>query len=317
MPGSPASGSPRTSDDALEVVATVNVMVTGGAGFIGSMLVDRLLAGGHHVEVVDDLSTGSLGNLASARHDSGGRLKIHQCDVRDDAFVALITRHRPELVFHLATCTARGEETSAAVSAEIDVVGTVQLLEGVRAARVRKVVTTGSLRAGSSTSLRAATREMAVELIRREREVGGIECTVIDLPTVYGPRQQRGRESSVVATFAERFAHEQPCVVHGSGDQTRDLLYVDDAVDALAKAIDRGDGLRLAVGTGSQTSVRSLYRAMAAVAGVTDDPVPGAARPDEPGAVPADPSRAKLYLGWEPFTTLAEGLTDTMVSASR
>ena len=294
----------------------MNVLVTGGAGFIGSMLVDRLLAVGHAVEVVDDLSTGSLANLASARHDSGGRLKIHQCDVRDDAFVELMVRHRPEIVIHLATCTARGEHTTVADSAEIDVVGTVRLLEGVRAAGVRKVIVTGSLRAGISTDLRAATRELAVELVLRERDALGIECTAIDLPTVYGPRQQRGRESSVVATFAERLAHEQPCVVHGSGEQTRDLLYVDDAVDALVKAIDRADGLRVAIGTGTQTSIRSLYRAMAAVAGVTDDPVPGAPRPGEPGAVPADPARAKLYLGWEPFTPLAEGLIDTLVSVT-
>ncbi len=294
----------------------MNIVVTGGAGFIGSMLVDRLLAVGHHVEVVDDLSTGSLANLASARHDSGGRLKIHQCDIRDDAFVELVVRHRPELVFHLATCTARGDALPSARSAEIDVVGTVQLLEGVRAAGVRKVVTTGSLRAAFSDSLRAATRQMAVELVLREREVRGTECTVIDLPTVFGPRQRRGHESSVVATFAERLVHEQPCVVHGTGEQTRDLLFVDDAVDALVKAIDRGDGLRIAVGTGTQTSIRSLYRAMAAVAGVTAEPVPGAARSDEPGAVPADPSRAKMYLGWAPFTPLAEGLTDTLVSAT-
>ena len=106
-------------------------------------------------------------------------------------------------------------------------------------------------------------------------------------------------------------------MIHGSGDQTRDLLHVDDAVDALVRAATVADGLQLAVGSGQQTSIRSLHRAMNAIAGQDSDPVPGAERPDEPGAVPVDPSRAKIYLGWEPFTSLAEGLTDTLTGGRR
>ncbi len=294
----------------------MHILVTGGAGFIGSTLVDRLLAGGHHVDVVDDLTTGGLANLADARRDGDGRLKIHQCDIRDDAFPALLARREPEVVVHLATCTSRDEaEVSSAASAAIDVVGTVQVVDGARAAGVRKIVTTGSLRAAVSTSIRAAARQIAVDLVIGARAIGP-ECTVIDLPTVFGPRQRPGREGAVVATFAERMAAGLPCVVHGDGEQTRDLLYVDDAVDALAKAIESGDGLRLAVGTGVQTSVNDLFGALAAVAGADAEAVSGARRDDEPGAVVADPSRAAIYLGWEPFTPLAEALTDTLVSVS-
>lgn len=293
----------------------MNILVTGGAGFIGSALVDRMLAVGHQVEVVDDLSAGSLSNLAAARRDAAGNLKFHQCDVTDAGLVGIIERRRPEVVFHLATCTDRGPDVTVAQRAQIDLVGTIQLLEGARSAGVRKVVVAGSARAAVGTSTAAITREMAVELALRNRETSDVETTVIDLPTVFGPRQRCGRESSVVACFAERLVHGLPCVIHGSGEQTRDLLYVDDAVDALVKASTSADGLRIAVGTGIQTSIRNLHKAMAAVIGSAVEAVSGAGRPDEPGSVVVDPARAAIYLNWASFTPLAEGLTDTLVSA--
>ena len=294
----------------------MNVLVTGGAGFIGSVLVDRLLAEGHHVEVVDDLSTGTLGNLAAARAEASGRLKIHQCDVRDRAMTDLIVRRRPEVVFHLAGATDRRSPRDHGQAADVDFVGTVRVLDGAAAAGVAKVVTVGSVRADVTGSVGAGIRRMATELCDRFRTAHDLQCTVVDLPTVYGPRQQPGREGSLVATFAHRLVHRLPCVIHGTGDQTRDLLYVDDAVDALDKAAAAGAGLRIAVGTGLQTSVRNLHRAMAAIVGSSPEVVHGARRPDDPDAVPVDPARARMYLGWEPFTSLAEGLTDTLVAVT-
>ncbi len=293
----------------------MNILVTGGAGFIGSALVDRMLAEGHQVEVVDDLSAGTLSNLQDARRDSGGNLRLHQCDITDDGFVDVVVRRQPEVIFHLARCTDRTDHPSVARRAEIDVVGTVEVLEGARRAGVRKVVMAASVRATTRTSMASIVREQAVELVLEHRTLHGTECTVIDLPTVFGPRQRCGAESSVVACFAERMVRGQPVVLHGSGEQTRDLLFVDDAVDALVRAATAGDGLRIAVGTGTQTSVRSLVRAMAAIMGSEAEPVAGPARPDEPGAVVVDPARSEMYLGWRPFTPLAEALTDTLVSA--
>ena len=290
----------------------MNVLVTGGAGFIGSVLVDRLLAEGHHVEVADDLSTGSLGNLGPARAEASGRLKIHQCDVRDVAMTDLIVRRAPEIIFHLAASTDRRGAVDNGAHAGIDVIGTIRVLDGATAADVTKVVVAGSASAHVRTTIAAAVRRMPGQLCEQYRETSGLECTVVDLPTVYGPRQQPGREGSLVATFADRLVRGLPCVVHGTGEQTRDLLYVDDAVDALDKAAAAGAGLRIAVGTGKQTSVRSLCRAMAAIVGVTPEIVHGAPRPGEPGVVAIDPSRAAMYLGWEPFTSLPEGLTDTL-----
>ncbi len=295
----------------------MKILVTGGAGFIGSSLVDRILAGGHQVDIVDDLRSGTLGNLAAARSEASGRLKIHQLDVRDDSLRDLLVHRRPEVVYHLATNTDRSGSLSTSASASVDLVGTVQVLEAALAAGTDKVVLAGSARARSGRSARHAMRAMVDDLAVRYREVHGLEHTIVVLPTVFGPRQRPGRESAVVATFAERLVHGQPCVVHGSGDQSRDLLYVDDAVDALVKAATSADGLSIDVGTGRQTPIGSLLRAMAAMVGRDDEPVPGAARIDEPGTVPVDPSRAELYLGWKAFTPLAEGLTDAVVALDR
>ncbi len=292
----------------------MKVLVTGGAGFIGSTLVDRILASGHEVDVVDDLSTGSFANLAEARREASGRLKIHQCDVCDDQLVDLIARRQPEVVYHLAGPTRRGDRLPTVRSLASVVVGAAQALEGARAAGARKIVVAGSARGAMGDTVRATGQRTVVELADQYRRLHGLEHTVVVLPTVFGPRQHRGTESAVVATFAERLVTGQPCVVHRGGEQTRDLLYVDDAVDALVKAADHGDGLQVEVGTGVQTSIGDLYRAMAAVVGTDAEPVPGAARPDDPDAVPIDPARAELYLGWVSWTALAEGITDTIVA---
>lgn len=295
----------------------MKILVTGGAGFIGSSLVDRILASGHHVDVVDDLRSGTIGNLAGARAEASGRLKIHQLDVRDDSLCDLLAHRRPDVVYHLATDTDRTGAVSASASASRDLAGTVQVLEAALAGGTGKVVLAGSARARSGGSARRAIRSLVDELAVRYRELHGLEHTIVVLPTVFGPRQRTGREGGVVATFAENLVRGEPCVVHGSGQQSRDLLYVDDAVDALVKAATAADGLSVDVGTGRQTSVLSLHRAMAAMVGSTDDPVLGAARSDEPGAVTVDPSRAELYLGWKSFTPLAEGLTDAVVALDR
>lgn len=292
----------------------MRTLVTGGAGFIGSTLVDRLLASGHHVDVVDDLSTGSFANLADARRESSGRLKIHQHDVCDDGVVDVIARREPEVVFHLAGPTRRSQPVTPPRALATVVVGAAQVFEAAVQAGARKVVVAGSARAQLGDTVRAAAARAVVDLADLHRRRHGLEHTVVLLPTVFGPRQHRGTEASVVATFAERLVTGQPCVLHRGGTQTRDLLYVDDAVDALVKAVDRGDGLEVGVGTGTQTAIVDLHRAMAAIVGADVEPVPGAARPDDPDAVVVDPERARIYLGWEPWTPLAEGLTDTIVA---
>lgn len=303
----------------------MRALVTGGAGFIGSTLVDRLLAEGYEVDVVDDLSTGTLANLAAARA-SGGALKFHQLDVRSADLVQLMTLRRPEVVFHLAA------QISVALSveqplldAEVNVLGSLRALEGARAAGSRKVVFAAS---GGTLYGDTAPEELPVneghvqaprspyglakkvvgEYLALYRELYGLEFTALALANVYGPRQDPHGEAGVVAIFAANILAGTPSTINGDGSQTRDFVFVDDVVDAFSRAGERGSGLVLNIGTGTQISVEDLHAVMAGSAGSSLAPRHGPARPGEVLASALDPSRAALHLGWKPWTPLADGI---------
>jgi len=302
----------------------VRALVTGGAGFIGSTLVDRLLAEGHAVDVIDDLSGGSLTNLADARADRSAELHIHQVDVRSPEVVDLVARRAPEVVFHLAAGPEGDDVTAGAL---VEVIGSVHVLEGARRAGTRKVVFAAGwplygepdpaalpLRESSPQApvlARGAAQKAVLEYLRLFRERWGVEFTALALASIYGPRQRAGR--GVVATFARALLSGGEVHVLGDGAQTRDFLYVDDAVDALVRAAERGSGLLVNVGQGVETSVRSLLATMAGAAGLqavaplTGPPVAGSVT-----RMALDPGRAKLHLGWEPWTTLEEGIAQTL-----
>ncbi len=303
----------------------MKVLVTGGAGFIGSALVDRLLAEGHEIDVLDDLSTGSLANLAEARSDRTHRLRFHQIDVREPHVADLVARRAPEVVFHLAAqADVRASVTRPAFDAEVNVIGTVNVLEGARRAGTRKVVVASSggtlygevaprhLPAKESQKLApvspyGVSKRVALEYLRVYRHLHDLEYTALALANVYGPRQDPAGEAGVVAVFAARLLRDEPCTIYGDGEQTRDYVYIDDVVDAFVRAAERGDGLMINVGTGVQTSVNDLYATMAAAAGVDRPARSAAARPGELARSALDPARAAIQLGWSPWTDLAEG----------
>jgi UDP-glucose 4-epimerase len=144
------------------------------------------------------------------------------------------------------------------------------------------------------------------------RELHGLDFTALALANVYGPRQDPNGEAGVVAIFAGRLLAGEPCTVFGDGRQTRDFVYVDDVVDAFVRAVDRGSGELCNIGTGVETSVNELYRAMAAAAGVTAEPVHAPARPGELARSSLDPTKAARVLGWVPGTDLATGTAATL-----
>ena len=303
----------------------MKLLVTGGAGFIGSTLVDRLLAEGHEVDVLDDLSSGSLANLAEARADRTHRLTFHQIDVRDRHVVDLIARRAPEVVLHLAAqVDVRASVADPGYDAAVNVLGTINVLEGARRARTRKVVVAASggtlygevaprhLPAKESqkqapVSPYGVSGRMVLEYLRVYRQLHDLEYTALALSNVYGPRQDPEVGGAVVAVFAAQLTADEPCTIHGDGEQTRDFLYVDDCVDALVRAGERGDGLVINVGTGVQTSVNELYAGMAAATGVDRPARLAAARTGELQRSALDASRAAMQLGWTPWTSLAEG----------
>src|SRR5579875_1775856 len=308
----------------------MKALVTGGAGFIGSTLVDRLLAAGHAVDVVDDLSTGSLANLADARAGGGRRFSFHQLDVRSPDVVELAVRRRPEVVFHLAAqADVRVSVARPVFDAEVNVIGSLQVMEGARLAGARKVVFASSggtiygdpdpaaLPVGEGPPQRPVSpygvaKKVVGDYLHAYRQLHDLDYCALALANVYGPRQDPHGEAGVVAIFAGRLLGGHACTIFGDGTQTRDFVYVDDVVDAFIRAVTGGSGLVLNIGTGEETSVNQLYATMAAAAGSDAPPVYAEARPGELQRSCLDPSRAAQELGWKPWTSVAAGTAATV-----
>ena len=305
----------------------MKALVTGGAGFIGSTLVDRLLAEGNAVDVVDNLSTGSLANLADARRSKEGRMTFHQIDIRSPDLAELMNRCRPDVVFHLAAqADVRVSVADPLFDAEVNVMGSLRVLEGARSSGAHKIVfaSSGGTIYGdpapsdlpvkeshpqNPVSPYGVAKKVVSDYLNAYRELHSLEFTSLALANVYGPRQDPHGEAGVVAIFADRLLDGQPCTIYGDGKQTRDFVYVDDVVDAFARAAERGGGLVLNVGTGEETSVNDLYRTLAARAGVDRPAVTAPPRAGELQRSCLDPSRARIHLGWQPWTSLEDGAT--------
>lgn len=291
-------------------------LVVGGAGFIGSHLVDRLLAEGEQVDVVDDLSTGSLANLGAARA-AGGELKIHHLDAGSPGFAALLAMRRPSVVYHLAAVPRRPESVDEHVVA---LARTLTLLDAARASGAEKVVVALPAAALYGTpsardlplkerplearGVRGVMARAVVDLLDVYRAQHELEFTALAVASVYGPRQRP--TDGVVAAFLDAAVSGVPPTVSGDGRQTRDFVFVDDVVDALVRAGQRGSGLVVNVGTGVQTPLRDLWQAVGGGIGSDSDVVP--ARVDEVQRFAVSPVRARIHLGWSPWTSLADGL---------
>jgi UDP-glucose 4-epimerase len=308
----------------------MRALVTGGAGFIGSTLVDRLLAEGHEVDVVDDLSTGSSANLDAARAAGGGRLSVHQLDIRSPDVVDHVARQEPEVIFHLAAQAAVPVSVTRPVyDAEVNVVGTVHVLEGARAAGTRKVVyaASGGTLYGDPDPSRlpldegngraplspyGITKAVALDYLAAYRALYGLEWTALALANIYGPRQDPHGEAGVVAIFARRLLAGERCKLFDAGRNTRDYTFVDDVVDGFVRAATAGDGV-VNLGTGVETTTADLHEVVVSAVGVSGaEPELAPPRPGDLARSALDPSRARVELGWEPRVTLDEGVTRTV-----
>lgn len=302
-------------------------MVIGGAGFLGSHLVDRLLAEGVAVDVVDDLSSGTLSNLADARR-TGESLKFHHVDATSTEGLTLIGLRRPTTVYHLAVFGADGH--GHLVSAEAAVAGmrsVVTVLEAAREAGVDKIVVPlpASALYGKPAvrdvpvkerpleprGLRGVIARAIVDALTHYREEHALEFTVLAMSSVYGPRQSS--DAGVVARFVEAASAGASPQLDGGGRQTRDFLFIDDAVDALVKATDHGGGLVINIGTGEQTPIRDLW---AMIAPHGPEPKLTPTRVDELLRFAVSPVRARIHLSWAPWTSLEEGIAQTITPAT-
>ena len=306
----------------------MQALVTGGAGFIGSTIVDRLLAEGWRVDVVDDLSSGSLGNLATARALPDRRFSFHRLDVASPAVTDLIVHRRPDVIFHLAAqIDVRVSVARPTHDATVNILGSLNVFEGAVAAGVKKVLFAGSGGTLYGTPSEYPTKESAPQqpeapygvakkavgdYLHYYRTERGLEYTVLALANVFGPRQDPHGEAGVVAIFCNKLLDRERPIIFGDGSQTRDFVYVDDVADAFVRGVEKGGGLLLNVGTGIETSVQQLFDSMAKLTGFKEPAQYAPARAGEVQRSALDAGRAELHIGWKPFTSLEEGLARTL-----
>ncbi|QEN16345.1 NAD-dependent epimerase/dehydratase family protein [Mycolicibacterium sp. ELW1] len=305
----------------------MQVLVTGAAGFIGSTLVDRLLADGHTVVGLDDLSRGRTANLAAA--GTSERFEFVEADIAGADLIGLFDKHKPEVVHHLAAqIDVRRSVEEPEFDAAVNVVGTVRLAEAARRSGVRKIVHTSS---GGSiygvptnfptnettpvdpASPYAASKVAGELYLNTFRHLYGMDCSFIAPSNVYGPRQDPHGEAGVVAIFANALLAGRPTRVYGDGSNTRDYVFVDDVVDAFVRASGTGGcGQRFNIGTGVETSDRQLHSVVAKVIGVADDPEFAPARLGDLKRSCLDVRKAEMVLGWHPRVRLEEGIARTV-----
>lgn len=295
-------------------------LVTGGAGFIGSTLVDLLLSADHQVHVVDDLRRGANLNADA---------QLHELDINDPKLVDLLADVRPEVVCHLAAqIDVRNSVADPAMDASQNVIGTISVAEAARKAGARKVVfaSSGGSIYGTPDELPIAETvpvnplsPYAVSKVSGElylnafRQLYGLECTSLALANVYGPRQDPHGEAGVVAIFAQRLLAGEPTRIFGDGGNTRDYVYVGDVAAAfLAASGSAGNGRRYNIGTGVQTPDRELHRLVAEAVGAPDEPESAPERLGDLKASALDARLAAAELDWRPRVDIAEGVRRTV-----
>ncbi|WP_031464795.1 NAD-dependent epimerase/dehydratase family protein [Sciscionella sediminilitoris] len=305
----------------------MHALVTGGAGFIGSTLVDLLLSEGHRVTVVDDLSRGSKNNLADAL--AGGNCSLVEADITGEELPGIVRDAAPEVIFHLAAqIDVRSSVADPLADARTNVLGTINLAEAARKLGVRKIVfsSSGGSIYGSAPELPitetspvdpespyAASKAAGEIYLNTFRHLYGLECTNLALANVYGPRQDPHGEAGVVAIFAGLLLAGEPTKVFGDGGNTRDYVYVGDVAAAfLAAAGSVGNGRRYNIGTGVRTSDRELHGLVARAASAADEPEYAPARLGDLRDSALDASRAGAELGWRPQVDIAEGVRRTV-----
>lgn len=305
---------------------TRKAIVTGGAGFIGSHLVDLLIDRGWELLVVDDLSGGRLEHIAAARRR--GKVSVLVMDIRAPELTPAAARFAPEVVFHLAAQSkVRPSVEDPVGDASVNVLGTVNVLLSAARAGARRVVFASSggaiygdaarLPAGERTAKRPAspygiTKKIVEDYFRWFDETYGLSYVLLAMANVYGPRQDPGLEGGVTAIFARAMLEGRRPTIFGDGRQTRDFVFVEDAVDAFLRAADSRGGLLLNIGSGRETTVLQLYETLARLTGFPSPPEFADPKPGDILRSLLDPSRAKTVLGWEPWTALEEGLRRTL-----
>jgi UDP-glucose 4-epimerase len=299
----------------------VRVLVTGGAGFIGSHVVDHLLARGHEVAVVDNLSTGKRGNVPP-------EARFYEADIRTGC-QEVFEDFRPDALSHQAAqMDVRRSVREPDFDADVNVVGTIRLLESCKEYDVQKIIfaSTGGAVYGEQRAFPAPedhpqypVSPYGVSKLAGERYLYfyrvqyGLSDVALRYANVYGPRQDPHGEAGVVAIFCGNLAQNKTSTINGTGEQTRDYVFVGDVARANVVALESEASLgAYNVGTGIETSVNELYELLREVSGRDLPPKHGPAKSGEQLRSSVDPSKAAEFLGWRPEMDLATGLAKTL-----
>jgi UDP-glucose 4-epimerase len=301
----------------------MKILVTGGAGFIASHVVDRYVELGHEVLVVDDLSTGKKANVHALA-------ALHQMDVGSSSFMELVREERPDVINHHAA------QTSVRVSVDDplddcrrNILASLNLIEAARQAGVGKVmyVSSGGAVYGEPVSLPCAednpirpdspygaSKHAPEHYLDIYHRLYGLQYTVLRYGNVYGPRQDPFGEAGVIAIFTARMLAGEPVTINGSGEQERDFVYVGDVVEANVMALNAGNAEAFNIGAGVGTSVNEIFRLLKNATGYEREAEYGPAKAGETFRIYLDISRAARTLDWRPAMDLQSGLTKTVES---
>jgi UDP-glucose 4-epimerase len=295
----------------------MKILVTGGAGFIGSHVAERCLSSGWEVAVADNLSAGRRDNVPEGA-------AFYELDIRDLEFAEVVTAEQPDVIsHHAAQMDVRISTTEPAFDADVNIVGSIKVIEAALAAGVKKFIfsSTGGavygepqeLPVNEETPARPISQygcsKLAVErylyLYNVQR---GLDYVALRYPNVYGPRQDPHGEAGVTAIFALKMLDGEPCVIFGDGTESRDYVYIDDVVDAHVLAADSDFSGVLCVGSGKETTVPDIFDGLSALTGNTVEPRREPLRPGEIHRICISGAKTKEILGWEPKVPLEEGL---------
>ena len=299
----------------------MKILVTGGAGFIGSHVSDALVEAGHSVVVIDDLSTGREANLNRSA-------KFLVADIRDPKLDELFAQERFEVVVHQAAkANVRESMEKPILYADVNILGSLNLLELSRKHQVRKFVyaSTGGAVYGEPEYLPVdeshpinaldpygASKHHVEHYLYLYRANYGLQYTVLRYPNVYGPRQDPYVEAGVVAIFTNQMLAHKPVTINGTGEQQRDFIYVGDIAHANLLSLQKGDGEIYNIGSGHGTSVNEIYDHLRELTEYAGQATHGPAKLGEVYRIYLNADKARAQLGWEVTTPLARGLAETV-----
>jgi UDP-glucose 4-epimerase len=299
----------------------MKVLVTGGAGFIGSHVVDQFLAAGHEVVIVDNLSTGRERNINPSAH-------FYRMDIRDPELIKILEQEKPEVVdHHAAQMDVRRSVVDPIYDADVNILGTLNLLEACRKTGVRKVVyiSSGGAAYGEPVYLPCdekhpidplcpygVTKHTVEHYLFLYQSLYGLDYAVLRYPNVYGPRQDPHGEAGVVAIFTGLMLQGKPVTIFGSGEQERDFVLVTDCARANLMVAAPGPSGIFNLGCGAGTTINQIFNALKLIIGYPEAANYGPGKAGETFKIYLDAQRAGRELGWEPTYSLVDGLAKTV-----